>query len=78
LTVFLSVYAGILAVPLGIVMALGRRSELPVIRMLSTIFIEFWRGVPIITVIFLASLMLPLIMPAGWDIDRLVRAVVGL
>ncbi|QCI65109.1 amino acid ABC transporter permease [Phreatobacter stygius] len=78
LTIFLSVYAGVLAVPLGILMALGRRSELPVIRMLSTIFIEFWRGVPIITVIFLASLLLPLIMPAGWDIDRLVRAVVGL
>ncbi|MBN8937981.1 MAG: amino acid ABC transporter permease [Rhizobiales bacterium] len=78
LTVFLSVYAGVLAVPLGIVMALGRRSELPVIRTLSVIFIEFWRGVPIITVIFLASLLLPLIMPVGWDIDRLVRAVVGL
>jgi general L-amino acid transport system permease protein len=78
LTVFLSVYAGALAVPLGILLALGRQSELPVIRLVSTIFIEFWRGVPIITVIFLASLLLPLVMPAGWDIDRLVRALVGL
>jgi general L-amino acid transport system permease protein len=78
LTIFLSVYAGVMAVPLGILMALGRQSELPVIRLLSTIFIEFWRGVPIISVIFLASLLLPLIMPAGWDIDRLIRAVVGL
>ncbi|MCZ0737364.1 amino acid ABC transporter permease [Phreatobacter sp. AB_2022a] len=78
LTIFLSVYAGVLAVPLGIVMALGRRSELPVIRLLSTIFIEFWRGVPIVMVIFLATLLLPLIMPAGWDIDRLARAVIGL
>jgi len=78
LTVFLSVYAGVLAVPLGILLALGRQSELPVIRLVATIFIEFWRGVPIITVIFLASLLLPLVMPAGWDIDRLVRALVGL
>ena len=78
LTVFLSVYAGFLAVPLGILMALGRQSELPVIRLISTIFIEFWRGVPIITVIFLASLLLPLVMPVGWEIDRLVRALVGL
>lgn len=78
LTVFLSVYAGVLAVPLGILLALGRQSELPVIRLVSTIFIEFWRGVPIITVIFLASLLLPLVMPAGWDVDRLIRALVGL
>jgi general L-amino acid transport system permease protein len=78
LTVFLSVYAGVLAVPLGILMALGRQSQLPVIRLISTIFIEFWRGVPIITVIFLASLLLPLVMPVGWEIDRLVRALVGL
>lgn len=78
LTVFLSVYAGVLAVPLGILLALGRQSELPVVRLVSTLFIEFWRGVPIITVIFLASLLLPLVMPAGWDIDRLVRALVGL
>ncbi|MDP3544709.1 MAG: amino acid ABC transporter permease [Phreatobacter sp.] len=78
LTVFLSVYAGVLAVPLGILLALGRQSELPVIRLVATIFIEFWRGVPIITVIFLASLLLPLVMPAGWDVDRLIRALVGL
>jgi general L-amino acid transport system permease protein len=78
LTVFLSIYAGALAIPLGILLALGRQSELPVIRLVSTIFIEFWRGVPIITVIFLASLLLPLVMPAGWEIDRLVRALVGL
>lgn len=78
LTVFLSIYAGALAVPLGILLALGRQSQLPVVRLVATIFIEFWRGVPIITVIFLASLLLPLVMPAGWEIDRLVRALVGL
>ena len=78
LTIFIAIYAGLLAIPLGIVLALGRQSRLPVIRTLSVVFIEFWRGVPIIAVIFLASLLLPLIMPAGVNIDRLVRAVIGL
>lgn len=78
LTVFLSVYGGLMAIPLGIILALGRRSRLPVIRTLSVIFIEFWRGVPIIAVIFLASLLLPLILPLGIGIDRLARAVIGL
>ena len=78
LTVFISIYAGLIAIPLGILLALGRRSELPVIRMISIIFIEFWRGVPIVAVIFLASILLPLIMPAGVGVDRLARAVIGL
>ena len=78
LTAFLSVYAALLAVPLGILLALGRASRLPVIRLISTIVIEFWRGVPIIAVIFLASLLLPLILPNGAGIDRLARAVIGL
>jgi general L-amino acid transport system permease protein len=78
LTVFISLYAALIAVPLGIVLALGRQSRLPVIRLLSVIFIEFWRGVPIIAVIFLASLLLPLILPQGTGIDRLARAVIGL
>jgi general L-amino acid transport system permease protein len=78
LTVFISLYAGLIAIPLGILLALGRRSELPVIKMLSIIFIEFWRGVPIVAVIFLASILLPLIMPAGVGVDRLARAVIGL
>jgi general L-amino acid transport system permease protein len=78
LTIFLAVYSSLIAIPLGILFALGRQSELPLIRTLSIIFIEFWRGVPIIAVIFLASLLLPLIMPAGVGVDRLARAVVGL
>ena len=51
---------------------------LPLIRFISIVFIEFWRGVPIITVIFLASLLLPLVVPTGFDVDRLARAVIGL
>ena len=78
LTMVLTVYAGLIAVPLGILLAMGRRSRLPLIRFASVVFIEFWRGVPIITVIFLASILLPLIMPAGFDVDKLTRAILGL
>ena len=78
LTLFLAIYAGLIAVPLGILLAMGRRSRLPLIRFASVVFIEFWRGVPIITVIFLASILLPLIMPTGFDVDRLARAIIGL
>ncbi|WP_454654303.1 amino acid ABC transporter permease [Bosea beijingensis] len=78
LTLFISVYSSLIAIPLGIIFALGRQSELRIIRLISVIFIEFWRGVPIIAVIFLASLLLPLILPGGIGIDRLARAVIGL
>jgi len=78
LTIFISIYAGLIAIPFGILLALGRRSKLPIIRMISIIFIEFWRGVPIVAVIFLASILLPLIMPSGVGVDRLARAVIGL
>jgi general L-amino acid transport system permease protein len=78
LTLFISIYSALIAIPLGILFALGRQSELRIIRLISVIFIEFWRGVPIIAVIFLASLLLPLILPGGIGIDRLARAVIGL
>ncbi|GBD43229.1 Inner membrane amino-acid ABC transporter permease protein YhdY [bacterium HR40] len=63
--------------PLGILLALGRRSELPVIRALSVVFIEVVRGVPLVTVLFMASVMLPLFLPVGVTIDKLLRALVG-
>jgi general L-amino acid transport system permease protein len=65
------------ALPLGILLALGRRSTMPVVRILSVIFIEFWRGVPLITVLFMSSVMLPLFMAEGTSIDKLIRALVG-
>lgn len=65
------------ALPLGILLALGRRSHMPVVRILSVIFIEFWRGVPLITVLFMSSVMLPLFMSEGTSIDKLIRALVG-
>ncbi|WP_248588581.1 amino acid ABC transporter permease [Dickeya zeae] len=65
------------ALPLGILLALGRRSNMPVLRALCVIFIEFWRGVPLITVLFMSSVMLPLFLTEGTNIDKLLRALVG-
>lgn len=65
------------ALPLGILLALGRRSNLPAIRVLCVTFIEFWRGVPLITVLFMSSVMLPLFLPEGMNFDKLLRALIG-
>ncbi|HEI6967267.1 TPA: amino acid ABC transporter permease [Yersinia enterocolitica] len=65
------------ALPLGILLALARHSSMPVVRILSVVFIEFWRGVPLITVLFMSSVMLPLFMTEGTSIDKLIRALVG-
>ena len=65
------------SLPIGILLALGRRSELPIVRAVSVIVIEFWRGVPLITVLFFATYMLPLFLPEGWRIDPLLRVMVG-
>jgi general L-amino acid transport system permease protein len=64
------------AFPLGIILALGRRSNMPAVRAVSVAFIEFVRGVPLITVLFMASVMLPLFLPGNVTIDKLVRALV--
>ena len=66
-----------LAFPLGIVLALGRRSNLPVINMVCTLFIEFIRGVPLITLLFFAMVMLPLFLPEGISLDGLVRCLIA-
>ncbi|MFI5012143.1 MAG: amino acid ABC transporter permease [Hyphomicrobiales bacterium] len=65
------------ALPLGILLALGRRSELHVIKYLSIAFIELWRGVPLLTVLFMSAVMVPLFLPHGVSIDRLIRAMVA-
>ncbi len=65
------------SLPLGILLALGRRSRLPLVRISSVVFIEFWRGVPVITVLFFATYMLPLFLPGDMSIDALLRALVG-
>ena len=65
------------ALPLGVLLALGRRSQMPAIQTLCVTFIEFWRGVPLITVLFMSSVMLPLFLPEGMNFDKLLRALIG-
>jgi general L-amino acid transport system permease protein len=66
------------SLPLGIALALGRRSQLTIIRGISIGFIELWRGVPLLSVLFISAVMMPLFLPHGMNIDRLIRAMVAL
>ncbi|MFK0692053.1 amino acid ABC transporter permease [Mesorhizobium sp. IMUNJ 23033] len=71
-------FVGIAAsLPIGIVLALGRRSKMPIVKALCVVFIETVRGIPLITVLFMASVMLPLFLPAGVTFDKLLRALIG-
>ena len=65
------------AFPIGILLALGRRSKMPLVRWASVGFIEFVRGVPLITILFMSSVMLPLFLPDGITFDKLLRALIG-
>ncbi|WP_435532382.1 amino acid ABC transporter permease [Rhizobium aquaticum] len=76
-TLILSFVGIAVSLPAGILLALGRRSKMPVIKTLCIIFIEVIRGVPLITVLFMASVMLPLFLPAGVNFDKFLRALVG-
>ncbi len=76
-TVVVSAVGIVFSLPLGIILALGRRSSMPAVRLFSIIFIEFVRGVPLITVLFMASVMLPLFVPEAWSPDKLLRALIG-
>ena len=67
----------VFSLPFGILLALGRRSKLPVVRLASVIFIEFVRGVPLITVLIMANTMLPLFLPGDITVDRLLRPLIG-
>jgi general L-amino acid transport system permease protein len=68
----------VVSLPLGVMLALGRRSRMPAVRLFSVIFIEFVRGVPLVTVLFMASVMLPLFVPEHLSPDKLLRALVGI
>jgi general L-amino acid transport system permease protein len=76
-TLIVSIVGITCSIPLGILLALGRRSNLPVIKTVCILFIELWRAVPLITVLFMASVMLPLFLPEGTSVDKLLRALVG-
>ncbi len=68
----------VVSLPVGVLLALGRRSKLPIIKFFSVTFIEFVRGVPLITVLFMANTMLPLFLPDNYSPDKLLRALVGI
>ena len=78
LTLIISITGIVTALPLGTVLALGRRSEMPIVRSVCVVFIEFWRGVPLITVLFMSSVMLPYFFEGGTDFDKLARAMIGI
>ncbi|MCP4074370.1 MAG: amino acid ABC transporter permease [Hyphomicrobiales bacterium] len=77
MTLVIAVVGIVVSLPFGVVLALGRQSNMPIIRIICVVFIEFWRGVPLITVLFMASVMLPLFMPKGVQVDNLLRAMIG-
>ncbi|MGK7898609.1 MAG: amino acid ABC transporter permease [Xenococcus sp. (in: cyanobacteria)] len=77
LTLFVAIISIILSFPFGVLLALGRQSDLPVIRWLSIAYIELIRGLPLIGILFMAQVMLPLILPQDMRIQRVIRAIAG-
>ena len=78
LTFIVSFFSLIFCFPIGMMLALGRRSELSVIKYSSLSFIEFWRGVPLITVLFMSAVMFPMFLPDGTYVDKLIRVIVAI
>jgi general L-amino acid transport system permease protein len=78
LTLIVSAFALILCFPIGMFLALGRRSELPIIKYSSIGFIEVWRGVPLITVLFMSAVMFPMFLPDGTYMDKLMRVIIAI
>lgn len=78
LSLLLAIFAIVFSFPIGVLLALGRQSKLPAVKGLSVLYIELIRGVPLITLLFMGQLMLPLFLPAGITIDRVLRAIVAM
>ncbi|MHC1743592.1 MAG: amino acid ABC transporter permease [Syntrophobacteraceae bacterium] len=78
LTLLLSLFGLTAAYPLGVILALGRRSKLPAIKIMSVLYIELIRGVPLISMLFMASVMFPLFLPEGITVDKILRAQVAI
>ena len=78
LTFIISAFAILFCFPIGVFLALGRRSSLPAIRYISIGFIELWRGVPLITVLFMAAVMFPMFLPDGTFVDKLIRVLIAI
>ena len=77
LTIPVAIASIVLCFPFGVLLALGRQSKLPIIRWLSVVYIELVRGVPLITIIFMAQVMLPLVLPPDLRLERIIRAIAG-
>jgi general L-amino acid transport system permease protein len=77
LTIVIAVWSIVTAIPVGLLLALGRRSDMPVIGYACAIFVELWRSLPLIGVLFLAVVMFPLFVPQGFESDKLVRALIA-
>jgi general L-amino acid transport system permease protein len=78
LTFIVSFFSLIFCFPIGMMLALGRRSDLSVVKYSSLAFIEFWRGVPLITVLFMSAVMFPMFLPDGTYVDKLIRVIVAI
>lgn len=78
LTILVAAVGIVCAFPLGVMLALGRQSHLPIIKSISVTYIEFIRGVPLITILFMSSIILPLFFPEGMTFDKLLRALIGI
>jgi len=78
LTIVVAAVGIVAAFPLGVLLALGRASNLPIIKSISVTYIEFIRGVPLITILFMSSIILPLFFPEGMSFDKLLRALIGI
>lgn len=78
LSLLLAIFGIFFSFPIGVLLALGRQSKLPALKLLSVLYIELIRGVPLITLLFMGQLMLPFFLPAGMTIDRVIRAVVAI
>ena len=78
LTFIVSFFSLIFCFPIGMMLALGRRSDLPIVKYSSLTFIEFWRGVPLITVLFMSAVMFPMFLPDGTYVDKLIRVIAAI
>ncbi len=78
LTIVVAAVGIVVSFPIGIIFALGRQSDMPIIKTISVIYIEFIRGVPLITLLFMASVILPLFFPEDMSFDKLLRALIGI
>jgi general L-amino acid transport system permease protein len=78
LTFIISAFAILFCFPIGVILALGRRSSMPAIKYISIGFIELWRGVPLITVLFMSAVMFPMFLPDGTFIDKLIRVLIAI